>query len=175
MASSRCIWTALFCLSAMTSDIGVFGRAVDTLGFLSQSPKTADEPSGPTLRADASRRWRRGIAETHRERCAELAAPWLENTQQAPEDNATLLQLRVRPFSPGASQGLVFPGKSLFSFVRRVYHCCQEGLNCRSVKGIQGRLRGGKRKQIQLKHVRCHDKRFVSYFRTAMCWLYWSW
>uniref|UniRef100_UPI0037E92EF0 uncharacterized protein n=1 Tax=Semicossyphus pulcher TaxID=241346 RepID=UPI0037E92EF0 len=53
-----------------------------------------------------------------------------------------MLQLRVRPFSPGASQGLVFPGKHLFSFVRRVYRCCQEGLNCRSVKGIQGRLRG---------------------------------
>ncbi|XP_070759965.1 uncharacterized protein [Enoplosus armatus] len=90
----------------------------------------------------ALRRWRRGVAETHRERCAELAAPWLGNTQQAPEDNATRLQLRVRPFSPGASRGPVFPGKSLFSFVRRVYRCCQEGLNCRSVKGIQGRLRG---------------------------------
>ncbi|XP_063753557.1 LOW QUALITY PROTEIN: uncharacterized protein si:ch211-170d8.2 [Eleginops maclovinus] len=37
----------------------------------------------------------------------------------------------------------VFPGKSLFSFVRSVYHCCQEGRDCRSVKGIQGRLRGG--------------------------------
>ncbi|XP_040897980.1 uncharacterized protein si:ch211-170d8.2 [Toxotes jaculatrix] len=126
----------------MPSDIGVSGRALDTLGFVSQSPKTADESSGPTLRADELRRWRRGIEESHRERCAELAAPWLENTQQAPEDNATVLQLRARPFSPGASQGPVFPGKSLFSFVRRVYHCCQEGLNCRSVKGIQGRLRG---------------------------------
>ncbi|XP_070690393.1 uncharacterized protein [Pempheris klunzingeri] len=84
------------------------------------------------------------MAETHRERCAELSAPWQENAQQAPEDHATLLQLRVRPFTPGASQGLVFPGKSLFSFVRRVYRCCQEGLNCRSVKGIQGRLRGDK-------------------------------
>ncbi|XP_044052991.1 uncharacterized protein si:ch211-170d8.2 [Siniperca chuatsi] len=142
MASWHCKWIVLFLLSILTSDIGVFSRAVDTLGFLSQSPKTADDSSGPTLRMDALRRWRRGIAETNRERCAELAAPWLENTQQAPEDNATLLQLRVRPFSPGASQGLVFPGKSLFSFVRRVYHCCQEGLNCRSVKGIQGRLRG---------------------------------
>ncbi|XP_042344329.1 uncharacterized protein si:ch211-170d8.2 [Plectropomus leopardus] len=143
MGSSRCIWIALFLLSAMTSNTGVFGRAVDTLGFLSQWQKPADESSGSTLRTDASRRWRRGIVETHRERCAELTAPWLENTGQAPEDNATLLQLRVRPFSPGASQGLVFPGKSLFSFVRRVYHCCQEGLNCWSIKGIQGRLRGG--------------------------------
>ncbi len=146
MASSLCIWIALFFLSAMTSDTGVCGRAVDTLGFLSQSPKTADEPSGPALRTDALRRWRRGVAETHRERCAELAAPWLENTRPAPEDDTTLLQLRVRPFSPGVSHGLVFPGKSLFNFVRRVYHCCQEGLNCRSVKGIQGRLRSGKRK-----------------------------
>ncbi|XP_029295836.1 uncharacterized protein LOC115013572 [Cottoperca gobio] len=140
MASSRCLWISLFLLSVMTSYIGVFGRAVDTLGFLSQSPKTAAESSGQTLRTDALRR---GGAETHRERCAELAAPWLENTQRAPEDNATLLQIRVRPFSPGASQGLIFPGKSLFSFVRRVYHCCQEGRNCRSVKGIQGRVRGG--------------------------------
>ncbi|XP_078106371.1 uncharacterized protein LOC144517949 [Sander vitreus] len=142
MASSHCIWIALFLLLGMTSDTGVFGRAVDTLGFLSQSPKTADGSSGPTLRTGVLRRWRRGIPETHRERCAELAAPWLENTH-VPEDNATLLQLRVRPLFPGASQGLVFPGKSLFSFVRRVYHCCQEGVNCRRVKGIQGRLRGG--------------------------------
>ncbi|XP_028269652.1 uncharacterized protein LOC114441083 [Parambassis ranga] len=88
------------------------------------------------------KRWRRGISETHRERCAELEVPWLENTRKAPGDNGTLLQLRVRPLSPGASRGLVFPGKSLFSFVRRVYRCCQEGVNCRSVKGIQGRLRG---------------------------------
>ncbi|XP_022614470.1 uncharacterized protein LOC111231597 [Seriola dumerili] len=142
MASSRCIWISLFLLSALTSDTGVFGRAVDTLGFVPQSPKAGDESSGATLRTDASRRWRRGVEEKHRERCAELAAPWLENTQQAPGDNATVLQLRVRPFSPGASLGLVFPGKPLFSFVRRVYHCCQEGLSCRSVKGIQGRLRG---------------------------------
>ncbi|KAM7416341.1 hypothetical protein PAMA_018420 [Pampus argenteus] len=141
MASSHCSWIALFLVSLMTSDIGISGRAVDTRGFLSQSPKIAKESYRPTLRTDASRRWRRGVAEAHRERCAELAAPWLESTQ-APRDNSTLLQLRVRPFSPGVSRGLVFPGKSLFSFVRRVYHCCQEGLNCRSVKGIQGRLRG---------------------------------
>ncbi|XP_062274233.1 uncharacterized protein si:ch211-170d8.2 [Scomber scombrus] len=114
----------------MTSDVGVFGRAVDTRGFLSESQEIASESPTPTLRT-----------ETHREQCAELSATWLENTQ-APQDNSTLLQLRVRPFSPGVSRGLVFPGKSLFSFVRRVYRCCQEGLNCRSVKGIQGRLRG---------------------------------
>lgn len=143
MASSHYIWIAVVLLS-MTADTGVFGRAVSSQVFLSHLPRTAVETSGSTLRTDASRRWRRGMAETHRERCAELAAPWLENTQHAPVDNATMVQLRVRPFSPGASQGLVFPGKPLFSFVRRVYHCCQEGLNCRSVKGIQGRMRGGK-------------------------------
>ncbi|XP_073321901.1 uncharacterized protein [Pagrus major] len=135
MASARCSWIALFLLSVMTC--GVSGRAVNTQGF---APR--DEPSGQTLRTDALRRWRRAVAGTHRERCAELAAPWQENTRAAPEDDATLLQLRVRPFSPKASQGLVFPDKSLFSFVRRVYHCCQEGLSCRSLKGIQGRLRG---------------------------------
>ncbi|KAG7241402.1 hypothetical protein INR49_025602, partial [Caranx melampygus] len=137
MASAKCIWISLFLLSAMISDTGVFGRAVDTLGFTSRTPKSGDEPSGASVRTDAPRR-----TEKHRERCAELAAPWLENTLQAPGDNATVLQLRVRPFSPGASPGPVFPGKALFSFVRRVYHCCQEGPNCRSVKGIQGRLRG---------------------------------
>ncbi|XP_071338335.1 uncharacterized protein [Trachinotus anak] len=141
MASSHCIWIALFLLSVMTNGTGVFGRAVDS-GFVAQSQKAGDGSSGPTLRTDGSRRWRRGIEEKQRERCAELAAPWLENTQQAPEDNATVLQLRVRPFPPGASLGLVFPGKPLFSFARQVYHCCQEGVNCRSVKGIQGRLRG---------------------------------
>ncbi|XP_054466094.1 uncharacterized protein si:ch211-170d8.2 [Anoplopoma fimbria] len=142
MASSHGIWIALFLISVMTRDIGVFGRAVDKLGFLLQSQRSAEESSGLTLRTDALRRWRRGVAETQLERCAELVAPWLENTH-APQDNATLLQLRVRPFAPGASRGPVFPGKSLFSFVRRVYHCCQEGVNCKSVKGIQGRLRGG--------------------------------
>lgn len=149
MASSHCSWIALFLLSVMTSDTGVFGRAVDPQGFLSQSPEIANESYRPTLRTDALRH---GVTEAHRERCAELAAPWMENTQ-APQDNSNLLHLRVRPFSPGVSRGLVFPGKSLFSFVRQVYHCCQDGLNCRSVKGIQGRLRGGKTKYIQLKHI----------------------
>lgn len=144
MASAHWTWIALFLLSVMTRDIGVLGRAADTRGFLSS--KTAAESSGSTLRTDALRRWRRGITETHRERCAELAAPWQENTREGPEENGTLLQLRVRPFSPRASRGLVFPGKPLFSFVRRVYHCCQQGLSCRGVKGIQGRLRGGKTK-----------------------------
>ncbi|CAJ1068123.1 uncharacterized protein si:ch211-170d8.2 [Xyrichtys novacula] len=138
MAYTRCFWIALVVvLSVLTNDSGVLGRAVDTLGFMS---KSAEESSGTTLRTDASRRWRRG-AHRH-EQCAELAAPWLENTHQTPEDNPTVLQLRLRPFSPGASRGLVFPGKHLFGFVRRIYRCCQEGPSCRSVKGIQGRLRG---------------------------------
>lgn len=144
MASSRCIWIVLFLFSVKTGDTGVLGRAFNTQGFLSQLPRSAvAASSGSTLRTDAPRR---GMAETHREWCAELATPWLENTQQAPECNATTVQLRVRPFSSRASRGLVFPGKPLFTFVRRVYHCCQEGLNCRSVKGIQGRLRGGETK-----------------------------
>lgn len=145
MASSHCSWIALFLFSVMTSDVGVFGRALDKMGFLSQSQKISNESTRPVLRTDVLRRWRREVTEAHRERCAELSAPWLENTQPQ-RDNSTLVQLRVRPFSPGVSRGLVFPGKSLFSFVRRVYRCCQEGLNCRSVKGIQGRLRGGKTK-----------------------------
>lgn len=122
MASSRRVRIALFLL-VLTCDAGVFGRAVRTRRLLSQ-------PVEPALRADA-------------ERCAELVAPWQENARPAPEEDATRLQLRVRPFSPRASRGLLFPGKSLFSFVRRVYRCCQERLSCRSVKGIPGRLRGG--------------------------------
>lgn len=152
MASSHWCWISLFVISLKTSDNGVFGRAVDSHAWPSQTSEIADESSRSTLRADALRRWRREITEAHRERCAELSAPWMENTQAA-MDNATMLQLRVRPFIPGVSRGLIFPEKSLFNFVRRVYRCCQEGLNCRSVKGIQGRLRGGKTKQIQPKHI----------------------
>ncbi len=152
MASSRCIWIALFLALLMTGDSGVLGRAVDTLGF------TADESPASTLRTNAPRRWRRGVVETHRERCAELAAPWQENMQQAPRENATTLQLRFRPFSQTASHDLVFPGKSLFSFIRRVYRCCQQGRNCRSVKGIQGRLRGGKTRKLRLKLNRGHHQ-----------------
>uniref|UniRef100_A0A8D3DIN3 Uncharacterized protein n=1 Tax=Scophthalmus maximus TaxID=52904 RepID=A0A8D3DIN3_SCOMX len=123
-SSSRCVGIVLFLLSAVTSDTrGVFGRAVDARGFVSGSQGTADGSSGPTLRTDAARRWRRGVEERHRERCAELPA---------------------RPFSAGAARGPVFPGQPLFNFVRRVYQCCQEGQLCRSVKGIQGRLRGGR-------------------------------
>lgn len=144
MPSSHCSWVALIFLSVVTSDMGVSSRAVDSgLGFLSQPPTIGNEPYRPPLRMDALRRWRRGITEAHRERCAELAAPWVETTQPV-QDNATMLRIRVRPLSPGGSQGFIFPGKALFSFVRRVYHCCQEGLHCGGVKGIQGRLSGGK-------------------------------
>ncbi|KAF6723604.1 hypothetical protein FQA47_017151 [Oryzias melastigma] len=130
MAVSRCIWIASFFISIMTSDTGVWTRSVDSQGFLSRGSNAA--ASDVALRTDA-----------HRERCAKLTVPWLENAQEAPGTlPASLLQLRVRPFSPGPSRGLVFPGKNLFSFIRRVYRCCQDGLNCRDVKGIQGRQRG---------------------------------
>lgn len=130
--SSAHAWIVLFLLSVKTSDIGVYGRVL--------SLRTTEEYDA-ALRMDVLKRWRRGIADAHRERCAELITPWIENTQ-APRGDATLLQLHVRPFSPRVSHGLLFPGKSLFSFVRRLYHCCQQKVHCRSVKGIQGRLRG---------------------------------
>ncbi|MEQ2200901.1 hypothetical protein XENOCAPTIV_004569 [Xenoophorus captivus] len=137
MAAPNYIWIASFVI-LLTSNAGVFGRPVESFGFLLQSPQTADGPSGQTLRTDGVRRWRRGVdAAAHRKNCAELAVPWLENKQQAPEDGTTVLQLSVRSFSPGASRGLVFPGKSLFSFVRRLYRCCKAREGCRSVKGIQ--------------------------------------
>ncbi|XP_068594562.1 uncharacterized protein si:ch211-170d8.2 [Brachionichthys hirsutus] len=138
MDSARC-WVVLILLSGLTWDCVVSGRAVKTRGFLSNA---ADEPPGSTLRADALKRWRRAGAETHRERCAELAAPWQENAEPAPQHNATLLELRVRAFSRGPPRDPVFPGKSLFGFVRRVYRCCREGRRCRRVKGIQGHRRG---------------------------------
>ncbi|XP_008415774.1 uncharacterized protein LOC103469695 [Poecilia reticulata] len=142
MAALSCMWI-ISVIILLTSDAGALGRAVDSFGFLLQSPRARDGPFGEILRTDGVRRWRRGVAaEAHGERCAELGAAWLENTRPAPERGSTVLQLRVRPFSPGPSRGLVFPGKSLFTFIRRVYRCCQERVGCRSVKGIQGRLRG---------------------------------
>ncbi|MED6271137.1 hypothetical protein CHARACLAT_017219 [Characodon lateralis] len=142
MAAPNYIWIASFVV-LLTSNAGVFGRAVESFGFLLQSPQTADGQSGQTLRTDGVRRWRHGVdAAAHRKNCTELPAPWLENKQQAPEDGTTVLQLSVRPFFPGASPDLFFPGKSLFNFIRRVYRCCKERLGCSSIKGIQGRLRG---------------------------------
>lgn len=139
MAASRPTWTALVLISVMISAAGVSGRAVDSRGFLS------DGSAGVVLRTGAPRRWRRGAAGAHRERCAALEAPWLQSTLEAPGDGAARLLLYFRSFAPqGVSQGLVFPGQSLFSFSRRVYRCCEEGGSCRRVKGIQSRLRGGK-------------------------------
>nr|XP_057927333.1 uncharacterized protein si:ch211-170d8.2 [Doryrhamphus excisus] len=121
MASSRSSWTALLCLiSVLSSSIGVLGRALDAHGSVEAS-----------LRTDVLR---------HRERCAELTASWLQNSQVNPLDKSTVLRLSVRPLSAGISRGSVFPEKPLFSFVRRVYRCCQDGLDCRSVKGLQGGL-----------------------------------
>lgn len=129
MESAASAWAArvgfLLLLLLLTCDTGVLGRAVDARG----------EASSPG----------RSSTTTTVQRCAELSAPWRESLLPAPEANATLLlQLRVRPFAPRSSRGvLLFPGKALFSFVRRVYRCCQERPGCSSVKGIPGRLRGG--------------------------------
>ncbi|XP_034025579.1 uncharacterized protein si:ch211-170d8.2 [Thalassophryne amazonica] len=114
-------WILLWLLSTTIRDTVVFGRAVDGHGFLSQA---GDEST------------------THaRERCAELAAPWLENTEAVP-DHATPIRLRVRSAPPAGSRVPLFPGKSLFGFVRRVYRCCRERAPCARVKGLQGRKRG---------------------------------
>ncbi|MEQ2280529.1 hypothetical protein AMECASPLE_020811 [Ameca splendens] len=137
MAAPNYIWIASFVI-LLTSNAGVFGRAVESFDCLSQSPQTADGPSGQTLRTDGAGRWRRGVdAAAHRKNCPDPAAPWLENKQQAPEDGTTVLQLSVRS-SPRASQESVFPGKSLLNFLRWVYRCCK---GYRRAKGIQGRLR----------------------------------
>ncbi|CAL1616337.1 unnamed protein product [Knipowitschia caucasica] len=127
-------WIFIFLVAVITSDTGVYGRALSRR-------TTVEYDERASLRADALKRWRRGVASAHRERCADLSAPWLENNQ-VPQGQGKLMPLRLRPYSPGVSRGSVFPGKPLFSFVRRVYHCCQQKLHCRSVKGIQGRLRG---------------------------------
>lgn len=136
MASSNCTRiTSLFILM-MLSCCGVFGRAVGTSERLSREPHEA------TLRTD---------------RCAELEAPWLENTQEARVDSGTRLEISIRHFSARASRGLVFPGKPLFGFVRRVYRCCQEGENCRRLKGIQGRMRGGKKKKRKREYTQAKE------------------
>ncbi|KAJ8414764.1 hypothetical protein AAFF_G00022870 [Aldrovandia affinis] len=88
------------------------------------------------------RRRRRDSAETQREHCALLAAPWMEATGHF-EDNGQLYRLRVLSLPEGGPRRGVFPELPLFRFVRRVYRCCQMGFHCRGVKGIQGRLNGG--------------------------------
>ncbi|XP_061622437.1 uncharacterized protein si:ch211-170d8.2 [Phyllopteryx taeniolatus] len=132
-------WIALLLIAVISSDIGVRGRALEAGGFVAPAPGRSTTPS---LRTDLLRRWRRAVAEDRPERCAELTASWQENSQRHPQDHSTVVRLRVRPLSAGVSRGAVFPEKPLFSFVRRVYRCCQDGLDCRSVKGLQGRLRG---------------------------------
>lgn len=110
---------------------GVVARAVDSreLPFKSLAPA----------------RWRRGAADNERGRCADLEKPWQDNLAVEEDLPDTLLHLRVRPYSPKSPlQALLFPGKPLFSFVRRFYRCCQERRSCGRVRGIPGRLRGGK-------------------------------
>ncbi|XP_061673980.1 uncharacterized protein si:ch211-170d8.2 [Syngnathoides biaculeatus] len=129
---------ALVLLAMMTSEIGVGASE-----FGAQSPRSSARSQGESFRADLPRRWMRVAADDRRGRCAELTASWQENSQQRdPQDHSTVVRLRVRPLSAGVARGSVFPEKPLFSFVRRIYRCCQDGLDCRSVKGIQGRLRG---------------------------------
>ncbi|KAJ0019547.1 hypothetical protein NQD34_007116 [Periophthalmus magnuspinnatus] len=127
-------WIVFFLVTVITSDTGVYSRVLSRR-------TTVEYDERASLRTNMLKRWRRGITNAHRERCAELTASWLENTE-VPQGDVMPMPLRVRPFAPGISHGSVFPGKSLFSFVRRVYHCCQQKVHCRSVKGIQGRLRG---------------------------------
>ncbi|XP_077418758.1 uncharacterized protein LOC144049591 [Vanacampus margaritifer] len=132
-------WIALLLLiSVIISDISARGRALDAHGFAAPSPGRWSRG-----RTDLLRRWRRGAAEAQRERCAEFTATWQESWHRNPRENSTVVRLSVRPLSAGASRGLVFPEKPLFSFVRRIYRCCQDGLDCRSVKGLQGRFRRG--------------------------------
>lgn len=77
--------------------------------------------------------------------CSDPEPPWRESLASRGGDApGTLLHLRVRPFSsrPPPPRGLLFPGGPLFSFVRRVYRCCQERRGCGSVRGIPGRPAG---------------------------------
>lgn len=125
MESTATAWWAarVAFLLILTCYTGALGRAVHPHGLRAGTSTTAEAV----------------------QRCAELSAPWRESLEPAPEGNASLpLQLLVRPFAPRASRGaLLFPGKPLLSFVRRVYRCCQERPGCSSVKGVPGRLRGG--------------------------------
>lgn len=133
MRSTR-TWIVFFLITVLTRVTCVYGRVLSLR-------TTVEYDERVSLRVDLLKRWKRGITDAHRERCAELTAPWVEH-REAPQGDSVLLQLRVRPFVPGVSHGSIFPGKSLFSFVRRVYHCCQQKVHCRRVKGIQGRVRG---------------------------------
>ncbi|KAK0133030.1 hypothetical protein N1851_031608 [Merluccius polli] len=138
-----CPWIVLCFLTVVTSASGCMGRSVDTREYMAPPLLHRVEDSyrsGPRLHM--LKRWRREVMDAHREPCAELTAPWMDSTDR-PADMETLLRLRIRSFSQGGSRRTVFPGKSLFNFLRRVYRCCREGVLCRNVKGIQGHLREG--------------------------------
>ncbi|CAG02510.1 unnamed protein product [Tetraodon nigroviridis] len=105
-------------------------------------------PAGPPHKARTPTRWRRGAADGG---CAELDEPWQESLAAAEEAAGPLLQLRVRPFWPRSPlKALLFPGKPLFSFARRLYRCCQERRRCGRVRGIPGRPTGGSRVEFLL-------------------------
>ncbi|XP_011613845.1 uncharacterized protein [Takifugu rubripes] len=130
MDSSRSFPLPLLLFFLLTWEPGVVARAVDSREF--------------PFKSLAPARWRRSAADGERGRCADLEKPWQENLAVEEDVAGTVLQLRVRPYSPKSPlQALLFPGKPLFSFVRRFYRCCQERRSCGSVRGIPGRLRGG--------------------------------
>ena len=121
-------------LFLLTCEPGAVARAVDSREF--------------ALKSLAPARWRRSGADNERGGCAELEKPWQESRAVMEDKAGTLLQLRARPFSPRSPlRALLFPGKPLFSFVRRFYRCCQERRSCGSVRGIPGRLTGGKEQE----------------------------
>lgn len=118
------------------------------LYFLTCEPgvvaRPLDAPEYP-FHSLAPERWRRSAAEGERGRCADLEKPWQESVAVLEDKPGTLLQLRVLPCSPKSNlKGLLFPGRQLFSFLHRVFRCCQELQGCARVRGIQGRLTGGK-------------------------------
>ncbi|CAL8294816.1 uncharacterized protein si:ch211-170d8.2 [Gadus morhua] len=137
-----CPRTLLCFFTVVTSASGLMDRLGETREYMSPLPQTGEESYRSNPRLHMVKRLKREVMDAHRQPCAELNAPWRESTAQ-PAEGATLLRLRVRSFAQGGPRSAVFPGKSLFNFVRRAYRCCQEGFLCRNVKGIQGHLREG--------------------------------
>ncbi|CAL8343335.1 unnamed protein product [Lota lota] len=135
-----CPWIVLCFLTVVTSASGFMDRLVDTREYMAPSPQIVGEPPRSNPRLHMLKRWKREVMDAHP--CAELTSPWKESSAQ-PAERATVLRLRIRSYAQGGSRSAVFPGKSLFNFVRRAYRCCQEGFLCRNVKGIQGHLREG--------------------------------
>nr|XP_061841863.1 uncharacterized protein si:ch211-170d8.2 [Nerophis lumbriciformis] len=129
-------WMLLVCSLAVftTNSIGGLCRALGAHGSKDESW---------ALRADALMHRDHRDHQDHRERCADLTANWLHNSRVQAADKSTVLHLSVRPASAGASRGSVFPEQPLFSLVRRVYRCCQEAGECRSVRGLQGGFLAG--------------------------------